>query len=76
MKIKSRVLASTYIQLVEGRELWLGGILLEHTKGLLGHSDADVLLHAVCDALVRGRRICVISAITFPIRLENFKKHR
>ena len=35
-------------QLVEGRELWLGGILLEHTKGLLGHSDADVLLHAVC----------------------------
>ena len=33
-------------QLVEGRELWLGGILLEHTKGLLGHSDADVLLHA------------------------------
>ena len=39
-------------QLVEGRELWLGGILLEHTKGLLGHSDADVLLHAVCDALL------------------------
>ena len=34
------------------RELWLGGILLEHTKGLLGHSDADVLLHAVCDALL------------------------
>ena len=39
-------------QLVEGRELWLGGILLEHIKGLLGHSDADVLLHAVCDALL------------------------
>ena len=39
-------------QLGEGRELWLGGILLEHTKGLLGHSDADVLLHAVCDALL------------------------
>ena len=35
-------------QLVEGCELWLGGVLLEHTKGLLGHSDADVLLHAVC----------------------------
>lgn len=32
-------------QLVEGRELWLGGIRLEHAKGLLGHSDADVLLH-------------------------------
>ena len=36
-------------QLVEGRELWLGGIRLEHSKGLLGHSDADVLLHTVCD---------------------------
>ena len=39
-------------QLVEERELWLGGILLEHTKGLLGHSDADVLIHAICDALL------------------------
>ncbi|MDL2291948.1 2-C-methyl-D-erythritol 2,4-cyclodiphosphate synthase, partial [Bacteroides sp. OttesenSCG-928-F21] len=39
-------------RLVEGRELWLGGILLEHEKGLLGHSDADVLIHAVCDALL------------------------
>ena len=38
-------------QLVEGRDLWMGGIKLEHSKGLLGHSDADVLLHAVCDAL-------------------------
>lgn len=39
-------------QLVEGRGLWLGGIKIEHTHGLLGHSDADVLLHAVCDALL------------------------
>lgn len=39
-------------QLVEGRELWLGGIRLEHEKGLLGHSDADVLVHAICDALL------------------------
>ena len=38
-------------QLVEGRELWLGGIRLEHEKGLLGMSDADVLIHAICDAL-------------------------
>ena len=38
--------------LVEGRDLWLGGIRLEHTKGLLGHSDADVLIHAICDALL------------------------
>ncbi|MEI8046583.1 MAG: 2-C-methyl-D-erythritol 2,4-cyclodiphosphate synthase [Bacteroidota bacterium] len=36
----------------ESRELWLGGILIPHTKGLLGHSDADVLIHAVCDALL------------------------
>jgi 2-C-methyl-D-erythritol 2,4-cyclodiphosphate synthase len=39
-------------QLVEGRELWLGGVKLQHTKGLLGHSDADVLIHAICDALL------------------------
>ena len=39
-------------RLTEGRELWLGGIRLEHTAGLLGHSDADVLIHAVCDALL------------------------
>ena len=39
-------------QLVEGRELWIGGIKLEHSKGALGHSDADVLLHAICDALL------------------------
>ncbi|AVM58779.1 2-C-methyl-D-erythritol 2,4-cyclodiphosphate synthase [Bacteroides heparinolyticus] len=39
-------------QLVAGRELWLGGIRLEHEKGLLGHSDADVLVHAICDALL------------------------
>ena len=39
-------------RLVEGRELWLGGIRLEYDKGLLGHSDADVLIHAICDALL------------------------
>ncbi|MBO6252076.1 MAG: 2-C-methyl-D-erythritol 2,4-cyclodiphosphate synthase [Bacteroidaceae bacterium] len=39
-------------QLVEGRDLWLGGVKLQHTKGLLGHSDADVLIHAICDALL------------------------
>ena len=39
-------------QLVEGRELWLGGIRIEHSLGLLGHSDADVLIHAICDALL------------------------
>ncbi|HEX2617322.1 MAG TPA: 2-C-methyl-D-erythritol 2,4-cyclodiphosphate synthase [Flavobacteriales bacterium] len=39
-------------RLVEGRELWLGGVLVPHTVGALGHSDADVLLHAICDALL------------------------
>lgn len=39
-------------KLVPGRELWLGGIRLEHETGLLGHSDADVLIHAICDALL------------------------
>lgn len=39
-------------KLVSGRELWLGGIRLEHELGLLGHSDADVLIHAICDALL------------------------
>jgi 2-C-methyl-D-erythritol 2,4-cyclodiphosphate synthase len=39
-------------QMVEGRELWLGGVLFEHEKGALGHSDADVLLHAICDAIL------------------------
>jgi len=39
-------------QLAEGRELWLGGVLIPHTVGALGHSDADVLLHALCDALL------------------------
>lgn len=38
-------------RLVEGRDLWLGGIKIEHSMGLLGHSDADVLIHAICDAL-------------------------
>lgn len=39
-------------RLVSGRELWLGGIKIPHTMGLLGHSDADVLIHAICDALL------------------------
>lgn len=39
-------------QLVEGRDLWLGGIKIDYAKGLLGHSDADVLIHAICDALL------------------------
>ena len=39
-------------QLVPNRELWMGGILIPHKVGLLGHSDADVLIHAICDAML------------------------
>jgi 2-C-methyl-D-erythritol 2,4-cyclodiphosphate synthase len=39
-------------RLVEGRELWLGGVKIEHTLGLDGHSDADVAIHALCDAIL------------------------
>jgi len=39
-------------RLVEGRDLWLGGVRIDHSLGLLGHSDADVLIHAICDALL------------------------
>ena len=39
-------------RLVEERDLWLGGIKIDHNMGLLGHSDADVLIHAICDALL------------------------
>ena len=43
-------------QLAEGEEFWLGGILLDHYKGAVGHSDADVLIHAICDALLGAER--------------------
>lgn len=39
-------------RLADNRELWLGGIKIEHNQGLMGHSDADVLIHAICDALL------------------------
>src|SRR5580658_4333763 len=39
-------------QLAEGREFWLGGVRIPHDRGALGHSDADVLIHAICDALL------------------------
>lgn len=39
-------------RLVEGRDLWLGGVKIAHDRGLDGHSDADVLIHAICDAML------------------------
>lgn len=59
-------------QLVEGRELWLGGIKLEHPMGLLGHSDADVLLHAICDALLGAANMRDIG-YHFPDTSSDFK---
>ena len=44
-------------QMVEGRELWLGGVKIEHSKGALGHSDADVILHALCDAILGAMNV-------------------
>ena len=59
-------------QLVEGRELWLGGIKLSHSKGLLGHSDADVLIHAICDALLGAANLRDIG-YHFPDTAGEFK---
>lgn len=59
-------------RLVEGRELWLGGIRIEHEKGLLGHSDADVLIHAVCDALLGAAHMRDIG-FHFPDTAGEFK---
>jgi 2-C-methyl-D-erythritol 2,4-cyclodiphosphate synthase len=57
---------------VENRELWLGGIKIEHTKGLLGHSDADVLIHALCDALLGAANLRDIG-YHFPDTSEEYK---
>lgn len=59
-------------RLVEGRELWLGGIKLEHTMGLLGHSDADVLIHALCDAMLGAANMRDIG-YHFPDTSSDFK---
>ncbi|HEX8460422.1 MAG TPA: 2-C-methyl-D-erythritol 2,4-cyclodiphosphate synthase [Segetibacter sp.] len=59
-------------QLVEGRDLWLGGVLIPHTKGALGHSDADVLLHALCDALLGALCLGDIG-VHFPDTSNEFK---
>jgi 2-C-methyl-D-erythritol 2,4-cyclodiphosphate synthase len=59
-------------QLVEGREFWLGGIHIPHSKGALGHSDADVLLHAICDALLGALCLGDIG-VHFPDTSAEFK---
>ena len=58
-------------RLVEGRDLWMGGVTLEHEMGLLGHSDADVLIHAICDALLGAANMRDIG-FHFPDNKEEF----
>jgi 2-C-methyl-D-erythritol 2,4-cyclodiphosphate synthase len=59
-------------QLTEGRDLWLGGIKVPHSKGALGHSDADVLLHAICDAMLGAACLGDIG-VHFPDTDNSFK---
>jgi 2-C-methyl-D-erythritol 2,4-cyclodiphosphate synthase len=59
-------------QLTSERALWLGGVHIPHTKGLLGHSDADVLLHAICDAMLGALALGDIG-IHFPNTDDQFK---
>lgn len=59
-------------KLEKGRELWIGGVKIPHSKGALGHSDADVLLHAICDALLGALALGDIG-IHFPDNSDEFK---
>lgn len=59
-------------QLAEGKKLWIGGIEIPHYKGSLGHSDADVLLHAVCDAMLGALCLGDIG-VHFPNTSAEFK---
>jgi 2-C-methyl-D-erythritol 2,4-cyclodiphosphate synthase len=59
-------------KLVEGRELWIGGVKIPYHKGALGHSDADVLLHAICDAMLGAVGLDDIG-VHFPDTSEDFK---
>lgn len=60
-------------QFAEGRELWLGGIKIDYTLGLLGHSDADVLIHAICDAILGAASLRDIG-FNFPDTDNSYKK--
>lgn len=59
-------------QLVPERELWIGGVRIAHEMGLLGHSDADVLIHAICDALLGAANMRDIG-FHFPDKDPHFK---
>ena len=59
-------------QLKEGNDFWLGGVKIDHTKGAVGHSDADVLLHAICDAMLGALSLGDIG-VHFPDTDMNYK---
>ena len=59
-------------QLKEGYDFWLGGVKIDHTKGAVGHSDADVLLHAICDAMLGALSLGDIG-VHFPDTDMNYK---
>ncbi|MBS1574516.1 MAG: 2-C-methyl-D-erythritol 2,4-cyclodiphosphate synthase [Bacteroidetes bacterium] len=59
-------------RLAEGRELWIGGVKIPHHKGAVGHSDADVLLHAICDAMLGAACLGDIG-VHFPDTSAEFK---
>jgi 2-C-methyl-D-erythritol 2,4-cyclodiphosphate synthase len=65
-------LGTDFHQLVAGRKLWLGGVEIPHNKGALGHSDADVLLHSICDALLGALSLGDIG-LHFPDTDNNLK---
>ena len=56
----------------EGRELWIGGVKIDYSKGLYGHSDADVLIHAICDALLGAANLRDIG-YNFPDTADEYK---
>ena len=59
-------------QLAEGRDLWIGGVKIPFAKGAIGHSDADVLLHAICDAMLGALALGDIG-VHFPNTDESYK---
>jgi 2-C-methyl-D-erythritol 2,4-cyclodiphosphate synthase len=59
-------------RLAEGETLWLGGILIEHHKGTVAHSDGDVVIHAICDALLGAAKLRDIGT-NFPDNSNEFK---
>lgn len=59
-------------QFAEGRDLWIGGVKIPHHKGAIGHSDADVLLHAICDALLGALALGDIG-VHFPNSDDRYK---